>query len=166
MCLAFKVQQNELLNVPGLPPRSPTAIPMPNLELAQVQHHYKYNYLSVEVWGLRLACVSVQSSTWSTGPRFVVLLLQDVGYYSSKVGSVWCQKLNGFKSSRFQPLALKAWLCIAHQAGAFMSQPKPGRRQEGVVNGPPQRGAQMDAVSGGHLVHLANVACVHSFLNL
>ncbi len=36
-------------NVPGLPPRSPTAIPMPNLELAQVQHHYKYNYLSVEV---------------------------------------------------------------------------------------------------------------------
>jgi hypothetical protein len=44
-------------NVPGLPPRSPTAIPMPNLELAQVQHHYKYNYLSVEVWGWRLACV-------------------------------------------------------------------------------------------------------------
>jgi hypothetical protein len=36
-------------NVPGLPPRSPAAIPMPNLELAQVQHHYKYIYLSVEV---------------------------------------------------------------------------------------------------------------------
>ena len=30
-------------NVPGLPPRSPTAIPMLNLELAQVQHHDSFS---------------------------------------------------------------------------------------------------------------------------
>lgn len=31
--------------VPGLPPRSPTAEPMPNLELAKAQHYFKYSYI-------------------------------------------------------------------------------------------------------------------------
>jgi hypothetical protein len=52
--------------------------------------------------------LSPQLSTlkyWSTGPRLIILLLQDVGYYSSEMESVWCQKLNRLKSSWFQPLA-------------------------------------------------------------
>ena len=80
--------------VPRLPTRSPTATPMPNLELAQVQHYLKYNHLSVEVWGRHLTCVwhNFYSFEFQLLPFYVSLFLLASSKTISSKMSLFCHE--------------------------------------------------------------------------